>query len=65
MASKKSRSGPKRTSGPTQPEAERKNVQMLLRLPPDVAEEIRIQAKFMSLTASELVARAWRAYVEP
>lgn len=62
MAAKKRPSGP---SGKTQPEAERKNVALKLRLPPDVAEEIRVQARFVGVTTSELVARAWRAYVEP
>lgn len=52
----------KRASGPTQPEAQRKNVQMLLRLPPDVAEDVRLNAKRLGVTASQLVTCAWRTW---
>jgi len=63
MAAKKT-TKPKRASGPTQPEAERRNPQFKLRLPPDVVEEIRAQSRHLGVTVSELVTRAWCTYVD-
>ena len=52
-----------RASGPTQPEGKRTNRGVKLRLPPEVVEEIKVQAKHLGIPVSELVTRAWRAYV--
>jgi len=45
----------KRKSGPTQPESERANAQLLLRLPPRTIATIRAGAKRMQCTVSEYV----------
>lgn len=46
-------------SGPNIPEASRHSVQMKLRLPPDVAAEIRTAAASSGVQVSTLVALAW------
>ena len=50
---------PKRASGPTQPEAERKNPQFKLRLSPEVAEQMRARSAASGLAISRLVELAW------
>lgn len=50
-----------RPSGPTQPEAERKNPQLKLRLRPERAEEIRALAEEFGVTASAVVDAAMAA----
>lgn len=45
----------KRTSGPTQPEHERKNPQIKLRLRPERTAEIRALAREYDVTASAVV----------
>jgi hypothetical protein len=47
----------RRPSGPTQPEAERKNVQVMLRLPPREARRLDLLAKRWGVTRSEAVVR--------
>lgn len=54
-AVRKSPSGP---SGTTQPESERRNVQVLLRLAPDVAAHLRAAAERDGVNVSAWVARA-------
>ena len=50
---------PRRTSGPTQPEASRKRGQLLLRLEPELAAELRETARAAGVSVSSLVALAW------
>ena len=51
----------KRKPGRTIPEASRHSVQMKLRLPPEVAREIRDVAAASGVQVSTLVALAWAA----
>lgn len=52
----------RRTSGPTQPEADRKRGQLLLRLPGPVVAALRERAALEGCTISALVERALAAY---
>jgi hypothetical protein len=62
MAAKKT-TKPKRASGPTQPEAERRNPQFKLRLSPEIADDMRARSAASGVPVSRLVEIAWEIAV--